>query len=330
MSFWVEHVAWLLLVGVGLAGIAANLLVLITIRFFSLLFLNQFNIVSRCEASLQTVANICVQSLCMVDLLYSSIGLPVMIAIYHWDTIEDDLEGDLVDDTVFNPLWCLPNFFFSCSLHHVLLLTVDRFTAIIRPLSYSISVVTKKSFIFTTIATIWIANAVWYFGPLLIIDLTCFYHSTTKRIIHNITIAILWILPIVVILVMYISIVYEVFLRKRCRVGDLGGSPSRVQLRGAVTIFWIVLIFLLTCLPNSIYSFLHYLDDKGKLFGLSADTQRILSISTSLFKATNCFLNPLIYFIRMKRFKTTLLFRLWKRSTSTIKVATTDLDFNKI
>ena len=28
-----EHVSWLLLVGVGLAGIAANLLVLITIRF---------------------------------------------------------------------------------------------------------------------------------------------------------------------------------------------------------------------------------------------------------------------------------------------------------
>ena len=274
---------------------------------------------------MQTVANICVQSLCVVDLLYSSIGLPVMIAIYHLDKVEDGL----VDDTVFNPLWCLPNFFFSCSLHHVLLLTVDRFTAIICPLRYSISVVTKKSFILTSIATIWIVNGVWYFGPLLMIDLFCIDHSTTRRIIHNVTVAILWILPILVILVMYISIVFEVFLRKRCQVGDLT-SPSGLQLRGAVTIFWIVLTFLLTCLPNSIYSFLHYLDDTGLLFGLSSDTQRILSISSNLFKATNCFLNPLIYFIRMKRFKTTLFFRLWKRSTSTSKVATTDLDNNKI
>ena len=50
--------------------------------------------------------------------------------------------------------------------------------------------------------------------------------------------------------VMYISIVYEVFLRKGCQAGSLGGG---LQLRGAVTIFWIVLIFFLTCLPNSIY-----------------------------------------------------------------------------
>ena len=77
-------------------------------------------------------------------------------------------------------------------------------------------------------------------------------------------------------------------------------------------------------------SFLHFLDDKGLLFGLSSDTQRILSISTNLFKATNCFLNPLIYFIRMKRFKTTLFFRLWKRSTSRrLNVAAMDLESNR-
>ena len=78
------------------------------------------------------------------------------------------------------------------------------------------------------------------------------------------------------------------------------------------------------------YSFLHFLDDKGLLFGLSSDTQRILSISTNLFKATNCFLNPLIYFIRMKRFKKTLFFRLWKRSTSRrLNVAAMDLESNR-
>ena len=201
----------------------------------------------RCEPSLQTVANICVQSLCAVDLLYSGIGLPVMIAIYHVDIVQDGL----VDDTVFNPLWCLPNFFFSCSLHHVLLLTIDRFTAIIRPLSYSVSLVTEKSFIVSFIVAIWVTNGLWYFGPLLFIDLVCKDHSTTRTVIHNITVAVLWILPILVILVMYISIVYEVFLRKGCQAGSLGGGG--LQLRGAVTIYWIVLIFLLTCLPNSIY-----------------------------------------------------------------------------
>ena len=33
LSFWFELVAWILLVAIGLAGIAANLLVLVTIRF---------------------------------------------------------------------------------------------------------------------------------------------------------------------------------------------------------------------------------------------------------------------------------------------------------
>ena len=238
-----------------------------------------------------------------------------MIFIYHWDTVEEGL----VDNTVFNPLWCLPDFFFSCSLHHVLLLTIDRFTAIIRPLTYSVSIVTKRSFILASIATIWITNSIWHFGPLLLIDVFCVHHSTTKRIVFIISISILRILPILMIIIMYISIVYEVFLRKRRISDDPSGGPQR---RGAVTIFWIVLTFLLTCLPNSLYSFLHRFDDTGLFFGLSSDTQRILSISTHLIKTTNCFLNPLIYFIRLKRFKTSFLLHIWNRLKSRNTVET--------
>ena len=104
---WVERVSWALMATTGLIGLLANLLVLVTIRV---------------DRSLHTVANLCVQSLCLVDLLYSCLGLPVMIFIYHGDTVD----AGLVDDTLFNPLWCVPNFLFSCSLHHVGLLTLDR------------------------------------------------------------------------------------------------------------------------------------------------------------------------------------------------------------
>ena len=182
---------------------------------------------------------------------------------------------------------------------------LPRFLAITRPLTYSVSPITKRTFMVTFISSIWIVNSIWNFGPLLIADCLC--ENDTLRVIHNTTVGIFWILPIVAIFFMYINIVNEIFLKQSIT------SPrsSGLQLRGGVTIFWIVLIFLITCLPNSIYSFLHFIDDSGELFGLTAEVQRSLSVTTNLFKVTNCFLNPLIYFIRLKPFRTTFVrFRL--------------------
>jgi hypothetical protein len=243
----------------------------------------------------------------VVDLLYSCIGIPVMITIYHRHTV--GVENPLIDDIPFDSLWFIPDFFFSCSLHHIALLTLDRFLAITRPLRYSESCITRRTFMLGAIASIWAVNAVWNFGAAL---QECYCSSDTRRTVHNVLIGVLWILPVFVILIMYTGIIYEVFIKK-----PFIGHP---RPRGAVTIFWIVLALLITGFPSSIYIFLHFIDDNGEMFGLSASIQRIISVFTSLLKVTNCFLNPLIYFIRMKPFKTTLLLNLRSKPSENINI----------
>jgi hypothetical protein len=245
----------------------------------------------------------------VVDLLYSCIGIPVMITIYHRCTV--GVDDPLIDDIIFDSLWFVPNFFFSCSLHHIALLTLDRFLAITRPLRYSESRITRRAFMLGAIASIWGVNAVWSIGAALGEE-GRYCSSDASRTVHNVLIGVFWILPVFVILIMYTGIIHEVFIKK-----PLIGHP---RPRGAVTIFWIILALLVTGFPNSIYTFLHFFDDNGEMFGLSASVQRILSVFTDLLKVTNCFLNPLIYFIRMKPFKTTLLLKFRSKPSENINI----------
>ena len=256
---------------------------------------------------LHTVANICVQSLCVVDLLFSCVGLPVTVFIYTTDIVE---EGAVVDKTVFNPGWCIPSFFFSCCLQHICLLTLDRFIAITRPLSYSSSIITHRRFMISLIIVIWLVNGFFWFGPVLLYE--SFYKDKKRTYVHHATFAVFWLLPIVTIVVMYVGIIYEIFIKSaKCR-------PIR-PTNGTVTIIWIVLFLLLTCLPSSVYTFILILNG-GEFFGLNATTSRMISIFSSTLKLSNCIFNPLIYSLRMKSFKTTLLSRLSPKPV--IKIAT--------
>ena len=244
------------------------------------------------------MANLGIQSLCLVDLLYSCIGVPFVIFLYNRDTVKEGL----VDQTVFDPLWCIPNFFFSCSLHHIGLITLDRFISITRPLEYTVSSINRRRFVVCFIGCIWVINSFWCFGTT--ISFQCFCNDSYRKIVFIVCQAVFWLLPICIIIAMYLLMGYEVFIKKPFD-GRVGGAQG-VQLRGAVTTFWIVLALIVSSLPHSLYYFIHLVYD-GHMVGLSSSTQRIISVLLQFLKVSNCFINPVIYSLRMKSIRTTLI-----------------------
>ena len=270
------HIILLLYVVIIVISVFANILVLFAICL---------------NRKLHTVPNMIIRSLCTVDILLSIVGIPIMIHIYHHSEC-----SSVVDNNKSDILWCIPNFFFTCSLHHILLLTSDRFIAIVIPLHYTTSYISDAKYMKFFITFIWGFNISWY-APVLVLD-SFHFNLFENEIYYTCTYIICYAIPFVLIVAMHVWIFSEILNWRTKRLGGL-------HTRGAVTIFWIFLALFITFVPGILYGIIHYY--LPTFFDTSAKTQRLLSASTNCLKVFNCFLNPLIYSLKMKSFKSTLV-----------------------
>lgn len=167
----------------------------------------------------------------------------------------------------------------------------------------------------SAISFIWLVNGFFWFGPALLFD--CFCKDETRTNVHRASFVVFNILPLVIIFVMYIGIIYEIFIKRQEK--RLFRTTNGLQLQGAVTIIWVVLFLLLSSVPSSIFTFI-FIFNEGQFVGLYGSSLRLMSVFVNILNLSNCVFNPVIYSLRMKSFKATLLSRISPKPVIAIKI----------
>ncbi|XP_023340825.1 cannabinoid receptor 1 [Eurytemora carolleeae] len=203
-------------------------------------------------------------------------------------------------DTLMYNIITLPNIFSISSVHHILLLTVDRFIALVTPLFYTTSLISNPRFMFGTILFIWTESLVVGLIPILASEFEL--NLMQKPVYNYMFIFIFYGAPILIIVILYAFIFYEIH-KWRQKYRYLEFQPGAMQIRGAMTTFAIVLLLLLSYVPNLICWFLHI--ENPTIF--SEDTYSVVSILSNMLKTVNTLVNPIVYSLRMKTFKSSIL-----------------------
>ncbi|XP_033099100.1 5-hydroxytryptamine receptor 1A-like [Anneissia japonica] len=121
-------------VPIGMVSIIGNAVVVLTIYRYP---------------SLQIVRNYYIGSLAVADFLTGCIAVPG--AIMHYILIRGSFSGANMRDGV--TIYVMPLFLFSwASIHNLLLITWDRYLAVVHPLDYVSKATKKRAFLYITVA----------------------------------------------------------------------------------------------------------------------------------------------------------------------------------
>eukprot|EP00092_Neocalanus_flemingeri_P033874 GFUD01036836.1.p1 GENE.GFUD01036836.1~~GFUD01036836.1.p1 ORF type:complete len:583 (-),score=130.25 GFUD01036836.1:172-1920(-) len=226
-------------------------------------------------------------SLACVDILTGIICTPSVCLIYYYKYVgcEDDLKKYLksVAPAIYNYKWILPNFVKACTCYHVLYITSTRFLRL-----YSVSFKVSR---FQENVNVFLI----YLCSMLFCLITMFVEQDKKwcdRIWPNVEVWITIILPIIV------TIILDCFIfsiaNRHFRRGD-PKSKSRIKnVQAAKTTALMVGALLICYLPLMV---------KWHMCGLNSP---VFSLVSQTLVATNSFMNPFIYAMKVPAFRSTL------------------------
>ncbi len=222
-----------------------------------------------------------------LDFAVGLIAAPIMAYIY-WQVYLGN------HDILTSPLWFPSNLFTIATVLNTMVLTADRFVAVVRPLHYSDSWFHCKSRSFALVLFVWGTSFGWSVLPpvmgLFGVQIQGTWYDCV--IIYG-----LYGFPLCVILVlnsfMFVSVVCANYCEET--TGDVFRSYNA---RWGVTIVIVSLILIASYLPNIIWWQLELLD---------VDTDFLeMSFATNTVQVFNSSANPVIYALRSRGFKTTM------------------------
>ncbi|XP_067371214.1 trace amine-associated receptor 13c-like [Channa argus] len=268
---------YILLSCLSLVTVSLNLLVIISISHFR---------------QLHTPTNILLLSLAVSDFLVGLLVMPVQILLTG---------GCWLWGTFLCGLYRYISFVItSSSVGNMVLISVDRYVAIIDPFSYTTKVTTQKGKI--CVCLCW-SSCVFYNGVIqrdLLTNLDTFYscYGECVPVLNNIAgavdVIVTFIGPITVIIVLYMRVFVVAVSQARAMrshiaavslQGSVGGIAKKSERKAAKTLGVVVVVFLMCFCPYFYPSF------------VSQDTSASLAFSDMgvwILYCNSC-LNPLIY-----------------------------------
>ena len=245
-------------------------------------------------------SNFILVSMALADL---SVGLVVCPITAYWRWVVSDIKTSPFGLSV---IFAINVFSVNVSFGHMLLLTVDRFFAVVTPLQYRCKITNKRVFVACFVCWIYFAA----FGCSFLVFQEYFI---IMAIIYNVQLLSI----LLIILIMYAVIMFHFHKYSKTRQKEQSHSiDSRLMilkrernLFKAIAI--IVCAFLICYMPWFIVQLLKYL---CKLCHPHVALLMIFfGFSTNLTHA-NSFLNPILYSWRLPKFRETFKY-LWKNRT---------------
>ncbi|EDO48623.1 predicted protein, partial [Nematostella vectensis] len=248
-----------------------------------------------------TVNNHFLLSLAIADLLVGLLVMPCAIEAFRTQTWRC---GVFMKD--FN---AFGNFCFCISsIMHLMLLSVDKYLSIARPLLYPTWMTTRKVYIYCLIA--WIYSAFWALLPIIgISSYECFIPYIGECASEdwasnglNLTFAVSVVTGTYGIALIVMFIVYVLLARiirdqsKRIDASNKSKSSVLRKYKGLMTIVLLILTYLVCWSPFCIMLFFE-IAKKTKIRGPASMVGMIIGFSNSC-----C--NPIIYWLKYKRFRT--------------------------
>ena len=194
--------------------------------------------------------------------------------------------------------WALQVLFTVATVGNTLLLTMDRYIAIVHPFKYSGCWLTRHWSLYATVVTVWMICISWAMLPFILESLGC-QRLPRYYVWYNYTILYgFYGIPLVLILIMNLTMVHTILTLDPATSGQ-----SEQSLKWGSTIAIVSFILTVSYVPNMIWLQIELLNDNENYI--------LLSMTANTITVFNSCANPVTYALRTTAFKRAIL-RLFK------------------